>query len=715
MAYRRAQDTKGLRAVFYARVSTAEEEQLNAIELQIEENRNTITKHGWKKVDEYIDRSKSGTMVKGRDEYQRLYEDLLGDAFDVVVIKDQERLMRNTLDWYLFINRLVQTGKILYMYLEDKFYSPDDALITGIKAIIAEEFSRNLSKKLHNYHDGRIEKARQGLEIDLQGSGNVFGWDKVDGKYVINPEQAKVRRLMCEGIMARKGSTQIAKELNDAGYRNTVGKPWKPMDIPKFVYDCKNVGTMIINRERHDFESKQTVKLPESEWVYVKGALPPIVTEEEWALIEKIHEERVVATGCNRRGKKTSGYSFSGKLVCGVCGAPYWRKTKTSNEEYWVCSTKQQKGRKTRARDAVGGKAGEINPEGCDNENISYNALMEIMAIVSERLQADTGFIREFMLGRLDTYEKRITEANRGATEADLQREISRKDKLLDAYLDNLLTKEEYQRKALALDEHILELRREVEANKANLEDLVEIQRVRENIDAEVAQYLDENEQLKVEFVLEHLSQVIIYPDKVLVIFDVFGEGVMVEKSQYVSREKCRRSSAGSSACRSSCRSIHRRYTRLLRSIHARRRTAEASCAVSGCCRFRLAAHRHGSISNKVRCYKSLYCMVVSSKILLKKKQPTLIQYSLVQVYHKRGLIDSRYSVFFQEAAAACWITSSSRLSSGFPSCAKCSDTLIRTFPMTKYWVPSFSVSRVPLFLLLLSFLLFAIGSYLHK
>ena len=166
--------------------------------------------------------------------------------------------------------------------------------------------------------------------------------------------------------------------------------------------------------------------------MYVKGALPPIVTEEEWELICKIHEERVISTGSNRRGKKTSGYSFSGKLVWGVCGASYWRKTKTSKEEYWVCSTKQQKGRKTRARDAVGGKAGEINPEGCDNENISYNALMEIMAIVSERLQADTGFIREFMLGRLDTYEKRITEANRGATEEDLQKELSRKDKLID-------------------------------------------------------------------------------------------------------------------------------------------------------------------------------------------------------------------------------------------------------------------------------------------
>lgn len=236
MAYRKVKDlidTIGLRAVFYARVSTAEEEQLNAIELQIEENRNIILKNKWKKVDEYIDRSKSGTQVKGRDEYQRLYEDMLEDKFDIIVIKDQDRLQRNTKDWYLFIDRLVQTGKLLYMYLDSRFYSPDDALITGIRAIIAEEFSRNLSKKLHNYHANRIEKARQGLEIDLQGSGNVFGWDKRDGKYYINPEQAKVRRLMCEGIMARKGSTQIAKELNDAGYRNTVGNPWKPMDIPK--------------------------------------------------------------------------------------------------------------------------------------------------------------------------------------------------------------------------------------------------------------------------------------------------------------------------------------------------------------------------------------------------------------------------------------------------------------------------------------------------
>ena len=424
------------------------------------------------------------------------------------------------------------------MYMDGKFYSPDDALITGVRAIIAEEFSRNLSKKLHNYHDHRIEKARQGQEIALQGSGNVYGWDKKDGKYYINPEQARVRRLMCEGIMARKGSTLIAKELNDAGYRNTVGKPWKPMDIPKFVYDCKNVGTMIINKERHDFESKQTIKLPKEEWVYVENALPPIVTQEEWDLICKIHEERVIATGSDRRGKKTSGYSFSGKLVCGICGAPYWRKQRVSKDEYWVCSTKQTKGRRTRKRDSTMGKAGEINPLGCDNENISYNSLMEIMGVVSERLQANTDTIKQDMINWLTKLRKQLLEANGGHTEADLQRELSRKSKLLDAYLDGILNKQEYQKKAEELDERIIQLKTETEKNKANSGDIAEIDKVLANIDEEVARYVDGNEKLKVEYLLEHLEQVQIFPDKVIVIVPILSEGIVVEKTQYVSREK---------------------------------------------------------------------------------------------------------------------------------------------------------------------------------
>lgn len=133
---------------------------------------------------------------------------------------------------------------------------------------------------------------------------------------------------------------------------------------------------------------------------------------------------------------------------------------------------------------------------------------------------------------------KQLLEANGGHTEADLQRELSRKSKLLDAYLDGILNKQEYQKKAEELDERIIQLKAETEKNKANAGDIAEIDKVLANIDEEVARYVDGNEKLKVEYLLEHLEQVQIFPDKVIVIVPILSEGIVVEKTQYVSREK---------------------------------------------------------------------------------------------------------------------------------------------------------------------------------
>ena len=202
------------------------------------------------------------------------------------------------------------------------------------------------------------------------------------------------------------------------------------------------------------------------------------------------------------------------------------------------CSTKQTKGRRTRKRDSTMGKTGEINPLGCDNENISYNSLMEIMGVVSERLQANTDTIKHDMINWLTKLRKQLLEANGGHTEADLQRELSRKSKLLDAYLDGILNKQEYQKKAEELDERIIQLKAETEKNKANSGDIAEIDKVLANIDEEVSRYVDGNEKLKVEYLLEHLEQVQIFPDKVIVIVPILSEGIVVEKAQYVSREK---------------------------------------------------------------------------------------------------------------------------------------------------------------------------------
>ena len=134
------------RAVIYCRTSTTEESQLNALENQVQEASACVKTQGWQLVDSYVE-SGSGTTTHGRDQYKRLYEDLLLDRFDIIVIKSQDRLMRNVKDWYLFLDRLIRCGKQLYLYLEQKFYETEDGLIAGIKAILAEDYTIRISIK----------------------------------------------------------------------------------------------------------------------------------------------------------------------------------------------------------------------------------------------------------------------------------------------------------------------------------------------------------------------------------------------------------------------------------------------------------------------------------------------------------------------------------------------------------------------------------------
>ncbi len=116
-----------VRAVIYARCSTEEESQKDALKKQVEEGRMCVRENGWLLTDIYVE-SRSGTTTKGRNEYKRLYEDLASDKFDIIVIKSQDRLMRNTKDWYLFIDRLLRGQKKLYIYIERKYYTTDDSV-----------------------------------------------------------------------------------------------------------------------------------------------------------------------------------------------------------------------------------------------------------------------------------------------------------------------------------------------------------------------------------------------------------------------------------------------------------------------------------------------------------------------------------------------------------------------------------------------------------
>ena len=237
-----------LRAVTYCRCSTEEESQKDALIKQVQEAKECICRKGWLHVDSYVE-SRSGTTTKGRTEYHRLMEDMMSDKFDIIVIKSQDRLMRNTKDWYLFVDRLVTNGKKLYMYIEHKFYTADDALITGIKAILAEEYSFELSKKINNAHRNR---QKNGGTVILPA--NTYGLQRVTkGEYELVEDEVKAIKIMFHMALTN-GCGRIANVLEENGMFARDGKPFEEEAIRRIIRNPIRCGTVIQNK-KHDLDS----------------------------------------------------------------------------------------------------------------------------------------------------------------------------------------------------------------------------------------------------------------------------------------------------------------------------------------------------------------------------------------------------------------------------------------------------------------------------
>ena len=281
-----------LKVVFYSRVSTDEEKQLNALDKQIQELADYIhSQKDWVLVDKYIDEGISGTTSKGRHEYNRLYNDLLTDKFDIVVIKDQSRLMRNVLDWYLFLDRVMKNGKQIFMYLDNSFYTPDNAFISGIKAMMAEEYSRDLSRKIKS---AAQRSQRNGT---VYGNNRMLGYKQEGGKLTIIEEEAEIVRKVFEWYIQGNGFRVIQQKLLDKGIMSTTGTPFSLSTLKRMIKQEKYKGLLISGKRRKNFETKQMVNVPESEWVVIPNGVPAIVSEEIWEKANQCLRERCVENG----------------------------------------------------------------------------------------------------------------------------------------------------------------------------------------------------------------------------------------------------------------------------------------------------------------------------------------------------------------------------------------------------------------------------------
>lgn len=460
-----------IRAAIYCRCSTEEESQIDALGRQVLEGKACVEDMGWILSGEYVE-SKSGTTRKGRAEYNRLFEDLQSDLFDVIVIKSQDRLMRNVKDWYLFLDRMVSNGKRLYMYIEHKYYTPDDALITGIKAILAEEYSRELSKKINNAHR---QRQKNGGKVML--TSKVYGFCKnPDGSVSVVEEEAGIIQMIYEYCKAGYGCRTIANILRNRGYQTKTGNAFTAASVGRIIRNPLYKGIMVMNRLHYDFETKKTIKVPEDQWIFGNGLVPAIVNEELWEQANRAMTER--AEVFHRNGKYVKGrnagrYDLSGKIVCGFCKSPYyrtWRKSFSKKEIIveWKCSNYLENGREDKSRRDKLRKVTKEYHKGCNNVHLEEGILFSLLEKVNIQYYAMEGWNQDAIVERAIKILKRILEKEpvnkeRERLDAEEKKINKQKDFLLTKYMEGIISDKDYRKRDDKLEADLLELQTQKE------------------------------------------------------------------------------------------------------------------------------------------------------------------------------------------------------------------------------------------------------------
>ena len=456
------------RVGIYNRCSTEEESQRNALASQALESREIAQKMGWHIAEQYIE-SQTGTVAYKRNEYQRLLEDMGKDKLDIVMIKSIDRLMRSARDWYFFLSRLTENNLRLYIYIEGKFYTPEDNLISGIKAILAEDISRELSKKIRNAHRRRQEK-KSGCNITCE----MFGWDKVaKDTYVINEQEAEYYRTAFLLAKEGKGFYTISNVLYEMGARGRSGQRISQAQWRKMLYSPRAHGTMVLNMRSYNFDTKRYEKVPESDWIIMEHALPAIVPEKYQQEVIAVMKRRAEslpaqvtqtqpAVPDNRQSPlhaKGYKYDFTRKLICAECGRYYYRtcyNTKAGKKAVWKCSAFLEGGRKKKGQKA-----------GCNNRHLPEEELYRYMEKELLKRYEISGKEKECLQGELmNAVRKSLKAEDDEGMLLKLLKEQKKlegkKEMLMEKLLKGVIADEDYEKYSKNLTERICRLKEKI-------------------------------------------------------------------------------------------------------------------------------------------------------------------------------------------------------------------------------------------------------------
>ncbi|MCP4698248.1 MAG: recombinase family protein, partial [Gammaproteobacteria bacterium] len=434
-----------MKAAIYARVSTGAQQKKQTIEPQIERLKTSAASRPQWNLSErhvYRDDGYSGAYLN-RPGLDSLRDQAVMGAFEVVLITEPDRLAREYIHQLLLIDELEGHGCAVEFLDRPMSDDPHDRFLLQIRGAAAE-YERSLI----------AERMRRGRRAKMK-NGQLLPWTIAPFGYIqdterpcdparvrIDPAKAEIVKLIyawytdCQKSSSLQG---IADRLNERHIATASGRAlWSGPAVRNILRSETYAGTVYCNRvqsaparlRRSPLEptgsGRSRRQRPREDWIAV--SVPATVSRETFdAARDRLSRNKKMSG----RNNKSHQYLLRSMVSCAHCKLSCTARFVSPKYAYYICRG-HQKGRN----------------QCCDAayipSDILDKAVWEDLCLVLNTPELTVHELQRAQSGRHLPQALQAQRKSLGAASAQLERQQSR---LLDAYLAEIISLDEFERK----------------------------------------------------------------------------------------------------------------------------------------------------------------------------------------------------------------------------------------------------------------------------
>jgi DNA invertase Pin-like site-specific DNA recombinase len=363
-----------------------------------------------------------------------------------VVCREFTRLMRpdNFAD-YALLQAFVDSCCTLY--LPDgpvDFASKSGRFMGTVKAAIG---GMEKTEMLERAWGGKEAKRRRG-ELAQNRIVLPFGVDYENGKWSYQPAEAqKIRQAFRQVLTGKVNYNAIAKQLGVTPrgaaliLRNPIWKGWRILDKKR---DPSSKARYAGKDGRQ--ADRRKMPRPEDEIIRVRVIEKPLLSEVDWAKAQEImgRKAQLHWREGRRQGTNPSRFTYAGFLRCAACGGPV--HSVLARKDYYVCKASREK------------------PHGCDSSYMAREALETTLDRTFGKLLTRPAFVQRCIAQLRRETKVRAGTVDREELEDAAARLEAKRGRILDTYLEGVLSATERDARLVAVDADLAALRTQLAA-----------------------------------------------------------------------------------------------------------------------------------------------------------------------------------------------------------------------------------------------------------